>query len=285
MNHEDGERFRKMCKMGRIGWWEGDFSTQTYLCSEYLCELLELESNVISFDDVYGMIPEEYRSHIIRQFSALEFIDGYEQTYPIVVHGEERWIKGCVGHREVRADGSIYVFGVVQLVDTSKGLLEENVVQRLNSLLSRQTSISQSLFSFLKTEEVEDAVYAVLTDILSFFGAGRAYIFEYSADYRQMDCTYEVVAPGVSCEKERMQEMSVEQYSWWNAHLLKGNPLLAEQMRKVPEMSDVEYELYTRQGIRAVIASPLSWTTVCGDSSGWTSWIGPCIGAVKTTNG
>lgn len=257
MNQEDGERFRKMCKLGRIGWWEGDFSTQTYLCSEYLCELLGLESNVVSFDCIYGMIPEEYRSHIIRQFSALEFIDGYEQTYPIVVHGEERWIKVCVGHREVRADGSIHVFGVVQLVDTSKALLEESVVQRLNSLLSRQTSISQSLFSFLKTEEVGDAVYAVLTDILNFFRAGRAYIFEYSADYRQMDCTYEVVAPGVSCEKDEMQEMSVEQFFWWNAHLLAGKPLVAERMRKLPEMSDVEYALYTRQGIKAVMATPL----------------------------
>lgn len=265
MNYDDGERFRKMCKLGQIGWWEGDFGTQTFLCSEYICELLNLKNDMVSFDDFYRMIPDDYRDHIIRQYNALQFLDIYEQTYPVVVNGEVRWITSRVGHKEVRPDGTVHVFGVVQLLNTSQDLQEKSIVRRLNDLLFRQTSISQSLFSFLKDDEVDGAVYAILKDILSFFCAGRAYIFEYNADFQLMSCIYEVTLPSVAEEKGQMQCLLVDQLPWWSAHLLKGKPLQVERLERLPDMSDYEYAIYERQNIKALMAVPLIMNDrVCG---------------------
>lgn len=139
-----------MSKLGRIGWWEGDFATQTFLCSEYVCELLELESEVITFDDFFRMIPEDYRDRIDRQYKALLYLDVYEQTYPVMVRDELRWVNSRVGYKEVAPDGSVHVFGIVQLLNTSQDLQEKDIVRRLNDLLFRQTSISQSLLASSK---------------------------------------------------------------------------------------------------------------------------------------
>lgn len=66
----------------------------------------------------------------------------------------------------------------------------------INNLLYRQNSISHSLSHFLKDESVASGIYEILKDILDFFHAGRAYIFEYEKDYTFQTCTYEVVAEG-----------------------------------------------------------------------------------------
>ena len=52
----------------------------------------------------------------------------------------------------------------------------------INNLLYRQNSISHSLSHFLKDESVASGIYEILKDILDFFRAGRAYIFEYNED-------------------------------------------------------------------------------------------------------
>lgn len=48
--HNDTERFRRLSLLGRIGWWEADFSAKQYLCSEYVCDLLGVkESHFLSW--------------------------------------------------------------------------------------------------------------------------------------------------------------------------------------------------------------------------------------------
>ena len=47
----DYERYIKMSSLAQIGWWEADFAAGHYLCSDFLCELLGLEGDTISFQD------------------------------------------------------------------------------------------------------------------------------------------------------------------------------------------------------------------------------------------
>ena len=43
-SHE-AKRFQLLSSVGQIGWWEADFATGEYLCSEYVCNLLGLEGD------------------------------------------------------------------------------------------------------------------------------------------------------------------------------------------------------------------------------------------------
>ena len=131
----------------------------------------------------------------------------------------------------------------------------ETISHRINDLLYYQNSISRSLSRFLKDEEVETGIYEILKDILAFYRAGRAYIFE--TDEENHNCTYEVVAEGVKAEINKLQEIPVDFMPWWTSQILGKKPILFETLKPMPGMGQGEYEVLSRQGIKALMATPL----------------------------
>ena len=132
----------------------------------------------------------------------------------------------------------------------------ETISHRINDLLYYQNSISRSLSRFLKDEEVETGIYEILKDILAFYRAGRAYIFETDENHFY-NCTYEVVAEGVKAEINKLQEIPVDFMPWWTSQILGKKPILFETLKPMPGMGQGEYEVLSRQGIKALMASPL----------------------------
>ena len=132
----------------------------------------------------------------------------------------------------------------------------ETISHRINDLLYYQNSISRSLSRFLKDEEVETGIYEILKDILAFYRAGRAYIFE-TDEENHYNCTYEVVAEGVKAEINKLQEIPVDFMPWWTSQILGKKPILFETLKPMPGMGQGEYEVLSRQGIKALMATPL----------------------------
>ena len=110
---------------------------------------------------------------------------------------------------------------------------------------------------FLKDEEVETGIYEILKDILAFYRAGRAYIFETDEENHFYNCTYEVVAEGVKAEINKLQEIPVDFMPWWTSQILGKKPILFETLKPMPGMGQGEYEVLSRQGIKALMATPL----------------------------
>ena len=133
----------------------------------------------------------------------------------------------------------------------------ETISHRINDLLYYQNSISRSLSRFLKDEEVETGIYEILKDILAFYRAGRAYIFETDEENHFYNCTYEVVAEGVKAEINKLQEIPVDFMAWWTSQILGKKPILFETLKPMPGMGQGEYEVLSRQGIKALMATPL----------------------------
>jgi len=50
--HTDYERYRKMASLAQVGWWEADLTGGYYLCSDFLCDLLDLDGDTISFSEL-----------------------------------------------------------------------------------------------------------------------------------------------------------------------------------------------------------------------------------------
>ena len=83
-----------MSSLAQIGWWEADFLAGHYVCSDFLCDLLGLEGDTISFMDFQNLIREDYREQIVQEFRANANIhkDFYEQTFPICLKNGEVWL-------------------------------------------------------------------------------------------------------------------------------------------------------------------------------------------------
>ena len=166
----DYERYIKMSSLAQIGWWEADFAAGHYLCSDFLCELLGLEGDTISFQDFQKLIREDYREQIIQEFRANANIhrNFYEQTFPVRSRYGEIWLHTRLAHREkgTGTNGGDKSFGVIQRVEAPKESEQRDALRRVNSLLRRQSFISQSLLRFLHDEEVDSCVMEILNDIL-----------------------------------------------------------------------------------------------------------------------
>ncbi|MEE0591835.1 MAG: ATP-binding protein [Bacteroides stercoris] len=255
--HNDNERFRRLSLLGRIGWWEADFSAEQYLCSEYVCDLLGMKGDSLSFQDFGRMIREDYRGRITREFLSIKEVEVYEQTFPIHTATGVVWVHSRMGYRELAPDGHLKAFGILQRVTEPVNKEDKDRMYHINNLLYRQNSISHSLSHFLKDESVASGIYEILKDILDFFHAGRAYIFEYEKDYTFQTYTYEVVAEGVLPAVEAFRNIPVTFMPWWTTQVLSQKPILFESLYKLPEMEEGEFRLLEQQGIKALMAVPL----------------------------
>lgn len=258
----DYERYIKMSSLAQIGWWEADFEAGHYLCSDFLCDLLGLEGDTISFSDFQKLIREDYREQIVQEFRANANIhrDFYEQTFPVRSRYGEVWLHTRLAHREkgTGSHGGDKSFGVIQRVEAPKESEQRDALLKVNNLLRRQNFISQSLLRFLHDEEMESCVTEILNDILNlYYGEGRVYIFEYDKNHTHQSCTYEVVSEGVSSEKGSQQSLPIDQSRWWSRQILSGTPILLNSLKQLPEEAEEEYKFLDAQGILSMMVTPL----------------------------
>lgn len=255
------ERYCKMSSLAQIGWWEADFLAGHYVCSDFLCDLLGLEGDTISFMDFQNLIREDYREQIVQEFRANANIhkDFYEQTFPICLKNGEVWLHTRLALREngTGTSGGDKSFGVIQRVEAPKEIEQKSPLRRVNDLLRRQNYMSQSLLRFLHDEDVDSCIMEILNDVLSLYQGGRVYIFEYNDTYTQHSCTYEVVSEGVSKEKNKQQAIPVEESRWWSEQILARKPIILTSLKQLPEEAEDEYKFLDAQGICSLMVAPL----------------------------
>lgn len=254
--YNDIERFRRMASMAQIGWWEADFTAGHYICSEYLCDLLELEGNIISFKDFRERVRKDYQEQIVREFNAYIHKEFYEQTFPIHTKEGIVWLHTRLGDREEIPGRGVVSFGIIQRVKAPDDS-SEPILARINDLLYRQNSISLSLLRFLKDDSVDLCIMEILQDILDLFHGGRVYIFEYDEYYRYQDCTYEVVADGVLPEIKSLQRIPTDSLAWFTRRSLSGKPVILDSLDQLPKDAKAEYVLLSRQNIKSLMITPL----------------------------
>ena len=80
---DSNERFRKMSSLAQIGWWEADFLTGHFVCSEFLADLFGLDNDMISFEDFHKLVCEDYRSEDFTEFRSSIIKDFYERVFPV----------------------------------------------------------------------------------------------------------------------------------------------------------------------------------------------------------
>ncbi len=251
------EKLQDLHKLAQWGWWKADFHTQTYLFSDDITEILKLESNIIRFEDFAQLIPEHFRSRIYSKSPVSQTQDIYEQVYPINTIYGEIWVHSRLGQKERDEKGHLVGWGYLQAINHPQKFSLENHQQQLNELLSRQSSISRSLLSFLKTEDPSREINNILKDILLQFHGSRTYIFEYDFEQQLQTCTYEVLAQGVSAEKENLQRFPISGTPWWSLQIQTYTPIVLFSLDELPPEAVSEKEVLEKQGIKSIMVVPM----------------------------
>ena len=77
----DYEKYVQIAKMAKMGWWESDLKNQEYICSDFIVDLLGLESNRISFTEFHQRIREDHRLRLKNEYLSLSNLETYEQMF------------------------------------------------------------------------------------------------------------------------------------------------------------------------------------------------------------
>lgn len=83
----------------------------------------------------------------------------------------------------------------------------------------------------------------------------RIYIYKYFIESETVSNTYEWTAPGISSEKDRLQNISVNSMIWWH-NLMKENQIICyKDFEEIPD--DYTKEILRPQRIKSILVVPL----------------------------
>lgn len=244
--------------MAQIGWWEADFKNQKYTLSEFIVDLLCLESDTIEFKDLHNLVHEDYRDKLREASLTLKNQRAYELIFPLYTKYGITWVLSKMEFSKNTEQDNLKSFGYIRcLNDIEVNEKKLSTRDELNKLLYRQISISHSLFSFLQTDDISETVQKILKDILMQFNGDRTYIFEILPERNIQSCIYEVTAENVSKEQEFLQNLPINQTSWWSQQILSKKAIILNTLDDMPAEAEYDRNILEPQNIKSLMAVPL----------------------------
>lgn len=199
---KENNQYRKLLSLARIGWWEANFKNRTYRCSDFLIDLLNLQSDTIGFEDFKLLIREDFRERIKNEFSSILLQDVYEQSFPVYSKYGVIWVHSKLGEKSLNEDGHLCAFGFLQCIDNPEDIKDRGLsLERVNNLLYQQNSISRLLLQFFRSDNVTGAIDKILEDILYQFKGGYVYIASYDWENGVLDILSESVRESMEGKK------------------------------------------------------------------------------------
>ena len=255
---ENDARLQQLVSMARIGWWEVDFDEGVYYCSEFVADLLGIEGNKISAKDFTNLICENYRERILEEFRSFRMMEIYEQVFPIHSKYGMMWVSTKVGEKRITKEGHVRVMGMLQCISRQRMNMQEQTVDRLNSLLSRLNGISKSLLDFLHSDDITLVINKILKEVLRQFQADRTYILEFDRELHTEVCTYEIAVEGIKERKVLLSESSIDYASWWTGQILAGNPIILFTLNLLPDSAGADKRRLEEYGVKSTMVVPLN---------------------------
>ena len=253
-------RVPELMKKARMGWWEADFKRQCYVCSEFIRDLFGLgEDGVISFEDFRGFIREDYRLRTVNEFVFGKTQNVYDQVYPVEIHGEIIWLRVKLCTKEVDEEGFMRTFGFMECLDVPESMdTSTTALQRVNNLFVQQNSISRSLLSLLRSDDLSGVVNKILGDIMQYYPEGCTYIIEYDWEKKTQTCSYEAGSYKSFKKKDYMEDFPMCEIPWWTEQLAqKASPIILANLDELPEEATAEKTRLMEQGVKSCMVVPM----------------------------
>ena len=254
----DYEKYVQIAQMAKMGWWESDLKNKEYICSDFIVDLLGLESNRISFTEFHQRIHEDHRLRLKNEYMSLSYLETYEQMFPIRAKDGEIWVYSKINFQKPDKEGYRNMTGFLQYIDRPIDTTNENIdFFQVSNLLYQQTNISYSLLAFLQCDDVTQVVNKTLGDLLNQFLGDRIYIFEINRKEQRQDCTYEVTAEGISKEQEFLSNIPWDPSTWWNHQIAERRAIILNTLDDMPEEAAEYRQTLEMQDIKSLMVVPL----------------------------
>ena len=255
----DCDKYRQIAHMAKMGWWESDLKNRQYICSDFIINLLGLESDRISFEDFHGRIREDHRRRLRNEYFSLTNIETYEQMFPIrAKDGEDIWVYSKISFKQPDEEGYKNIIGYLQCIDKQTEETSESTDSlQVNSLLYQQNSLSYSLLAFLQSDDITQIINKILADLLKQTKGDRTYIFEIDREHKVQSCIYEATAEGISRELDFLQNVPWDDSLWWDRQISEKRSIILNTLDDMPPEAKIYRDTLEVQDIKSVMAVPL----------------------------
>ena len=255
----DCDKYRQIAQMAKMGWWESDLKNRQYICSDFIIDLLGLESDRISFEDFHGRIREDHRRRLRNEYFSLTNIETYEQMFPIrAKDGEDIWVYSKISFKQPDEEGYKNTIGYLQCIDKQTEETSESTDSlQVNSLLYQQNSLSYSLLAFLQSDDITQIINKILADLLKQTKGDRTYIFDIDREHKVQSCIYEATAEGISRELDFLQNVPWDDSLWWDRQISEKRSIILNTLDDMPPEAKIYRDTLEVQDIKSVMAVPL----------------------------
>ena len=168
------------------------------------------------------------------------------------------WVSTKVGEKRITKEGHVRVMGMLQCISRQRMNMQEQTVDRLNSLLSRLNGISKSLLDFLHSDDITLVINKILKEVLRQFQVDRTYIFELDRKLHTEVCTYEIAVEGIKERKVLLSESSIDYASWWTGQILAGDPIILFTLNLLPDSAGADKRRLEEYGVKSTMVVPLN---------------------------
>ena len=254
----DYEKYVQIAQMAKMGWWESDLKNQEYICSDFIVDLLGLESNRISFTEFHQRIREDHRLRLKNEYLSLSNLQTYEQMFPIRAKDGEIWVYSKISFQKPDKEGYRNMTGFLQYIDRPIDNSNGNIdFLQVSSLLYQQNNISYSLLAFLQCDDVTQVINETLGDLHKQFQGDRIYIFEINRKEQRQDCTYEATVEGISKEQDFLSNIPWDPSTWWNHQIGERRAIILNTLDDMPEEAEKYRRTLEMQDIKSLMVVPL----------------------------
>ena len=255
---QDRSRWDRAISLAKIGWWEADFSREVYVLSDFVTDLLGLQSNELDFKSFEEMIREDYFERSTRFVHFYRGTDVYERYLPLATSHGNIWVLSRAEQERVDPDGVRRATGILQRLSADQeALMEQDAQQRLDNLLSRQRSFSKSLLAFIGKDTTEEVINMLLQEIQQLLHCDRACLFSFDKKENTESCLYEVKKDNVVPIKSTWQKIPLKTLGWWTEQIRDGMPFVLSRIDQLPPEASKVKSMLEQNHIKSLIAAPL----------------------------
>jgi hypothetical protein len=254
----DLDRYRDLAKVTQSSWWEADYESLTFTISDYLKDLLELDSHVISFDEAVGFVREDYRELISTEIFNINLKKQgiYSRKFPIISPRGELWIKCNLGY-SIADDNRKCDFGSFQVVSTAEPKRNMSIVKETTGLLKNIDNIAVTLSDFLTDKDEKDIVDNILNCMIQYYGASDAYISEFTNNGNVHQSTF-VVSKDSNFRKSKFGRINSDDVKWWTKTIKSNHSIVLDSLSQLPPEAKADYQLLKSKDRRSIMVLPLS---------------------------
>ncbi|MFW6001271.1 MAG: PAS domain S-box protein [Halanaerobium sp.] len=151
--------------------------------------------------------------------------------------------------------GNIFAYTGIQRDITEKKRQEE----KLKFQLKFQKTLAQISANLLEITSVnlDRKINMSLKKIGKFFDIDRSYIFKFSDKKKIMSNTHEWCRTGVEPERERLQNLTSDNFPWWMEKLSKNQNIIIEDVDSLGKEAAAEQKILQEQGVKSVVVTPM----------------------------